>query len=105
MTKRDPGSEPEEPSVLRRAAVEALNSAARQKDPHEFDRLTRYALALIARARAIRRGRHPNVSEEEGWLSQSERSTQREDDRSGLRKSTAELINKLWRGGSWKIKR
>jgi hypothetical protein len=105
MTKRGPGGEAEEPAALRRAAVEVLNSAARQKDPHEFDRLARYALALIDRARAIRRGRHPNVSKEEGRLSQSERWPQREDDSSGLRKSTAELINKLWRGDLWKIKR
>jgi hypothetical protein len=32
---------------LRDAAVEALQSAARQSDPREFDRLTRLALRLI----------------------------------------------------------
>ena len=55
MRKRDPEGEPEEPAVLRGAAVDALRDAVRQSDPQEFNRLTRYALALIERARAIRR--------------------------------------------------
>src|SRR5215510_8239341 len=48
------------------AAVEELQSAARQKDPKEFDRLSRYGLALIERARTIgqRRRRAGSVEEE-----------------------------------------
>jgi len=45
MTELEPESEEDEPSELRSAAVEALQSVARQNDPKEYDRLTRYALA------------------------------------------------------------
>ena len=48
--------EPEDPTNLRNAAVKALQSAVRQHDPHEFDRLTRHALRLLQRARAIGHG-------------------------------------------------
>jgi hypothetical protein len=54
---------PEDPKKLRSAAVDALQEAARQSDPREFNRLTRHALALIERARAIRRGREHAVPE------------------------------------------
>ena len=56
MKERDPESELEKPAALRSRAVELLQSAARQNDPREFDRLTRYALALIERARVLRHG-------------------------------------------------
>jgi hypothetical protein len=57
MSDFEPRSAEEEAEDLRDAAVEALQSAARQNDPREFDRLTRLALRLIEWARAIRRGR------------------------------------------------
>ena len=63
MTDLDPREEPEDPQKLRSAAVDALKDAARQSDPQEFNRLTRHALALIERARAIRHGRQHAVSE------------------------------------------
>ena len=55
--------EPEDPKALRRAAVDTLRDAARQTDPREFSRLTRHALALIERARAIAHGRQHAGSE------------------------------------------
>jgi len=58
--------EPEDPKALRRAAVDTLRDAARQTDPREFSRLTRHALALIERARAIRHGRQYAGSEAAG---------------------------------------
>lgn len=66
MTDLDPSEEAEDPQKLRSAAVDALKDAARQSDPQEFNRLTRHALALIERARAIRHGRQHAVSEADG---------------------------------------
>lgn len=72
MTHSEPESETEDPANLRDAAVKALQSAVRQKDPHEFDRLTRHALRLLQRARAIGRGLRartggaPGLREESG---------------------------------------
>ena len=63
MTDLDRGEEPEDPKVLRSAAVDALKDAARQSDSREFNRLTRHALALLERARATRHGRGHPVSE------------------------------------------
>ena len=63
MTGLEPRKEPEDPNELRSAAVDALRDAARQSDPREFNRLTRHALALIERARAIRHDRQYTVSE------------------------------------------
>ena len=63
MTDLDRPEEPEDPKELRSAAVDALQNAARQTDPQEFNRLTRHALALIERARAIGHGREHAVSE------------------------------------------
>jgi hypothetical protein len=57
MTEHDPDSKEEKPAALRSAAVQALQSAAREVDPNKSDRLIRYALALIERARVIRQGR------------------------------------------------
>jgi hypothetical protein len=60
MTGLGRPNKPEDPQQLRSAAVDALKDAARQSDPREFSRLTRHALALIERARAIGHGRpHP----------------------------------------------
>ena len=66
MTDLDPHDESEDPQELRSAAVDALKDAARQSDPQEFNRLTRHALALIERARAIRHGRQYAGSEAAG---------------------------------------
>lgn len=63
MTDLDPREEEEDPKELRSAAVDALQEAARQSDPREFNRLTRHALALIERARAIGHDRKHAVSE------------------------------------------
>ena len=64
MTDLDRPDAPEDPKGLPSAAVDALQNAARQTDPREFDRLTRHALALIERARAIGHGRQHAVSDE-----------------------------------------
>ena len=72
MTELDPEKEEDKPATLRSAAVEALQSAARQSDPKEFDRLTRYALALIERARAIGHRRQRAISEADGAVVPSE---------------------------------
>jgi len=56
MTHSEPESERDDPATLRNAAVKALQTAVRQNDPHEFDRLTRHALRLLQRARAIGHG-------------------------------------------------
>jgi hypothetical protein len=66
MTDFGRPEESEDPNKLRSAAVDALQNAARQSDPQEFNRLTRHALALIERARAIGRGREGAVSEAAG---------------------------------------
>ena len=59
MTDLDRPEDTEDPKELRSAAVDALKHAARQSDPEEFNRLTRHALTLIERARAIgHRRRH-----------------------------------------------
>lgn len=66
MTDFGRPEESEDPNELRSAAVDALQNAARQSDPREFNRLTRHALALIERARTIRHGRESAVSEAAG---------------------------------------
>jgi aquaporin Z len=66
MTDAKPRSDDKEAAELRRAATESLKSAARQRDPREFDRLTRHALDLIARARAIENGGRRDVSRSSG---------------------------------------
>jgi hypothetical protein len=63
MPDLDPREQEEDPNELRSAAVDALNDAARQSDPQEFNRLTRHALALIERARTIGHGREHAVSQ------------------------------------------
>jgi thioesterase domain-containing protein len=94
MTGLEPEREDEETAELRNAAVEALQSAVRQQDPKESDRLTRYALALIDRARAIRqRGR---AISKEGRPVMPDARRRKEDPGPG-RKSMAEFIGKLRR--------
>ena len=90
----------EEPAALRSAAIEALRNAARQKDPKEFDRLTRYGLALIERARTRGQGRCRPGSEGNnpappGQLTLRERASP------GRRSWTGEFIKKLGRLRSW----
>jgi hypothetical protein len=63
MTDFDRPEKPEDPKELRSAAVDALKAAARQSDPQEFNRLTRHALALIQRARAIGHGGQHAISD------------------------------------------
>ena len=65
MDEFESRSDDEEAVELRDAAVEALQSAARQSDPREFDRLTRLGLGLIERAQVIRQGRRA-VSRSDG---------------------------------------
>jgi hypothetical protein len=93
----------EEPAALRSAAVEALRNAARQKEPREFDRLTRYGLGLIERARAIRQGRRRTGSEgdEPAFASAPLRPLREKRGPGRLRNLTGELINKLGGLRSW----
>jgi hypothetical protein len=93
MTDLDPREEEEDPKELRSAAVDALQEAARQSDPQEFNRLTRHALALIERARAIRRGREHAVPEA------TETQVLRRDGavRAGLSHKIIKFIVRLWR--------
>ena len=76
MTELDPQKEEDEPATLRSDAVAALQSAACQNDPKEFDRLTRYALTLIERARAIGYRHQRDISEGDGAMVPSEHPTQ-----------------------------
>jgi hypothetical protein len=79
MTELDPEREEGEPTALRSAAVEALQSAARQSDPEESDRLTRHGLALIERARAIGHRRQSGISEADGATVRNEPRMQEND--------------------------
>ena len=93
MTDLDPREEEEDPKELRSAAVDALRDAARQSDPQEFNRLTRHALALIERARAIGHGRQHAVSEVvETQLLQKDDAV-----RPGLSHKIIKFIVRLWR--------
>jgi thioesterase domain-containing protein len=94
MADHEPEEEEENPTQLRNDALEALQNAARQRDPEESDRLTRYALALIDRARAIRQRRRRAVSEsEEVVTSERQVPRKRPDAANG---STTGHIRKLW---------
>jgi hypothetical protein len=105
MTELDPEREEDEPAALRSAAVEALQSAARQSDPKESDRLTRHGLALIERARAIGHHRRSGISEADGATVRNEpRMQENEGPRHSLT-LVAKLIATLgricwWRHGS-----
>jgi len=98
----EPTSEEDKPAALRSAAVEALQRAARQNDPKEFDRLTRYALALIERARTIGHGLGGPTSEANDAAVPSE---QEKEEPRYSRKLTAKLIAALWRLCSWRTER
>lgn|SRR5215831_6586721 len=94
MTELDPKREEDEPAVLRGAAVEALQIAARQYDPKEFERLTRFGLALIERARAIGRRRRRAISETDMRLQDC---MQGEEEPRHSRRLTAKFIASSWR--------
>jgi hypothetical protein len=66
MTHAKPQWDKKEAARLRGAAIRSLKGAARQSDPRESDRLTRHALDLIARARAIEHGWRCDVSKTGG---------------------------------------
>src|SRR5262245_62061342 len=108
ITRAPTMSEPEqareeERAALRSAAVEALRNAARQKDPREFDRLTRYGLALIERARAVGQGRRRAGSEggEPALASEPPRTLRDQRGAGRLRNLTGKLIDKLGWLRSW----
>jgi aquaporin Z len=89
MTDPEPRSDAEKARELRSVAAESLQEAARQSDPREFDRLTRHALGLIERARAIQHGRRRAASRGDTVEAQTK----------GLRisrKLTVEFIGTLW---------
>src|SRR5271166_1476101 len=97
MTDLESGSNEEKATALRSAAAECLQSAARQSDPREFDRLTRHALGLIERARAIQRRRRRAVSGSNGApVTQDGSPTLRKETPSMSRKYMVEFIGTLW---------
>ena len=98
----------EERAALRSAAVEALRNAARQKDPREFDRLTRYALGLIERARAVGQGRRRAGSEgdEPACPSEPPRTLREKHGPRRLRNLMGELIDRFgWIRSWWRAER
>ena len=105
MMELDPASEENEPEALRSAAVEALQSAVRQSDPKESDRLTRYGLELIERAHAIGHRRRNGVSEVDGAPVRNARRMEEAGGPGHSRKLAARLIATLWRLCSWRIGR
>jgi hypothetical protein len=105
MTELEPEREEDEPEALRIAAVEALQSAARQSDPKESDRLTRHGLALIERARAIGHRRRTGISEANGAPVRNAHRMQEEERPRRSRSLRAKLIATLWRLCSWRIGR
>lgn len=94
MTDPEPEGPKEDPTQLRSAAVEALQSAVRQSDPREFDRLTRHALALIDRARAIRRGRRRAAPEGDETADSREKDEAGKSE--GMRHNSMHFIRALW---------
>jgi len=96
MTDLDPCEEEQDPKELRSAAVDTLKDAARQSDPLEFNRLTRHALALIERARAIGHGRQDAGSEV------AETQVLQKDDavKPGLSHKIINFIVRLWRSSA-----
>ena len=97
MTELEPEREEDEPEALRSAAVEALQSAARQSDPKESDRLTRYGLALIERARAVGHRRRDGIPEADGAPVRNAHRIEEEERPRRSRSLTAKLIATLWR--------
>jgi hypothetical protein len=105
MTDFEPEAETESPAELRNAAIEALQNAARQRDPNDFGRLTRHALHLIERARAIPHGRRRAVPEVEGMsaLRSKDEQARRKESRVP-RKLGAKFIGVLCRFSSWRAR-
>jgi hypothetical protein len=98
----------EEPAALRSAAIEVLRNAARQKDPREFDRLTRYGLAPIERARAVGQGGRRAASEgdEPALASKPPRKLREKHGPGRLRSLTGELIDEFrWLRSWWRAER
>ena len=92
MTDLDRPEAPEDLKGLRSAAVDALQNAARQTDPQEFNRLTRHALALIERSRAIGHARQHAVPD-----AAETRVLQKDDAvRPGLSHKIIKFIVSLW---------
>ena len=103
MGDLEPRSEAVEARELRTAAAASLQSAARQRDPGEFDRLTRHALRLIELARAIQYGRRRPVPKEHSpSVSQDDLPTSAKKDLPMSRKLGAELIGRIRRLCSWR---
>jgi hypothetical protein len=102
MIELEPEREEDEPEALRSAAVEALQSAARQSDPKESDRLTRHGLALIERARAIGHRRRNGISEVDAAPVRNAHRMQEEERPRRSRSLTAKLVATLRRLCSWR---
>ena len=116
MDDPEPRSEGGEATELRSAGAASLQSAVRQSDPREFDRLTRHALRLIELARAIQCGRRravlreygPEVSPDNVPKSEKTRDNLPKSEKKGLpmsRKLIAEFIGTLWRLCFWRNER
>jgi hypothetical protein len=103
MTGIEREGETENPDELRSAAVEALLSAAHQSDPREFDRLTRHALGLIQRARAIRHSLRPVRPRGAPVLREDDGMAKREEFRMPG-KLRAKFIDTLCRLCSWRAR-
>lgn len=93
MTDFDRPEEPEDRTSFAARLSNALKDAARQSDPREFNRLTRHALALIERARAIGHGEQRVIS------NVPETQVLQKDDavRPGLSHKIIKFIVRLWR--------
>ena len=103
MDDPEPRSEGGEATELRSAAAASLQSAVRQNDPREFDRLTHHALRLIELARAIQHGRQRAVSTESGQsVSRDNLLTSKKKGRPMSRKLMTEFIGTLLRLCSWR---
>ena len=105
MTELDPEREEDEPETLRSAAVAALQSAARQSDPKESDRLTRHGLALIERARAIGHRRRGTILEANGAPVRNDPRIQEQEGPRHSPTLTAKFIARFWRLCWWRTGR
>ena len=105
MTDPGPEGETEDPTKLRSAAVEALQSAARHSDPNEFDRLTHYALGLIDRARAIRHdARYAALEAREMAALRNKRDIAKKEPYRVLHRFFAKLISALRQASPWRTR-
>lgn len=102
MTHSEPEGKTEDPVNLRKAAVKALQSAVRQHDPREFDRLTRHALRLLQRARAIGHGLRARTG---GMLPvREENETEKTEDIGEPSKPRVKFTGMLFRLFSWRAR-